>query len=310
LVPMTMGSIKVSNEKKTFYTLFMAWEPGLYEGLVEEVFTVDLLEGRTVRKTDKNKVTVGYNYLVPGRIFKKPMKRGDIILVNDVELEIVGFYDAIGNPQDDSQIYTNIETYLSLFPQHEDQYKFFFARSNPNANPAEVADKMEKKLMKKRDLEEGEEDFSIQTFEQAIKTFGAVLNIINSVLVLIALISVIVAAVNIMNTMYTAVLERTKEIGIMKAVGATRGIIMTIFVIESGTLGLVGSGLGALIGFLIASAGGAIAAGAGYPILKPVFPAWLIIGCLLFGFLLGAISGLMPARQAAKLKPVDSLHYE
>jgi len=113
-----------------------------------------------------------------------------------------------------------------------------------------------------------------------------------------------------MNTMYTAVLERTREIGIMKAIGATNHDILVIFVIESGVLGLIGAALGALLGYLIASAGGAIAAAAGYSILKPVFPAWLVLGCLGFGLALGCASGFLPARQAAQLKPVDSLRYE
>jgi len=110
--------------------------------------------------------------------------------------------------------------------------------------------------------------------------------------------------------MYTAVLERTQEIGIMKAVGAQNSSILFIFVFESGLLGIIGSTVGMGLGYLIAEAGGALAKGAGYALLQPAYPYWLIIGVLLFGFLMGVFSGLAPAVQASKQKPVDALRYE
>nr|MCK4930136.1 FtsX-like permease family protein [Nanoarchaeota archaeon] len=99
-------------------------------------------------------------------------------------------------------------------------------------------------------------------------------------------------------------------IGIMKAVGARNSNILFVFVFESGFLGMVGGILGVGLGFTVASIGGAVAAGAGYSLLKPIFPWYLIIGCILFSFLVGALSGLMPAIRASKQKPVDSLRYE
>jgi len=121
---------------------------------------------------------------------------------------------------------------------------------------------------------------------------------------------VLVAAVNIMNTMYTAVLERTKEIGIMKAIGSRNRYILMIFFFESGILGLIGGTIGILFGYGLAKMGGAIAAEAGYALLQPFFPWWLTVGCLTFAFLVGATSGFFPALQASKLKPVDALRYE
>ena len=115
-----------------------------------------------------------------------------------------------------------------------------------------------------------------------METFGMIINILNGILVLIALISLVVAAVNIMNTMYTAVLERTKEIGVMKAIGAQNNEILSIFVFESGFLGFLGGVAGVILGFLISFTGGKIAAGAGFAMLKPVFPWYLILSCLLF----------------------------
>ena len=113
-----------------------------------------------------------------------------------------------------------------------------------------------------------------------------------------------------MNTMYTAVLERTKEIGIMKAIGAKNKSILFIFIFESGLLGIIGGGLGVMSGYIIAKIGGMIAAASGYSMLQPSFPIYLTLGCLLFAFFVGAGSGFFPAVQASKLKPVDSLRYE
>jgi len=113
-----------------------------------------------------------------------------------------------------------------------------------------------------------------------------------------------------MNTMYTAVLERTKEIGVMKSLGAKNSDIVFIFIFESGLLGSIGGILGVIFGYIIASLGGQAAASAGFSLLKPIFPPVLIIGCILFAFLVGAGAGLLPARQASQLKPVDALRYE
>jgi putative ABC transport system permease protein len=113
-----------------------------------------------------------------------------------------------------------------------------------------------------------------------------------------------------MNTMYTAVLERTKEIGVMKAVGARNSDIMFIFLLESGVIGLIGGIIGVILGYFVAITGGSYAAAAGFSALKPIFPWTLIFGCIFFAFLVGAGSGLLPAIRASKLRPVDSLRYE
>ncbi|MBD3309876.1 FtsX-like permease family protein, partial [Candidatus Woesearchaeota archaeon] len=104
--------------------------------------------------------------------------------------------------------------------------------------------------------------------------------------------------------------ERTKEIGVMKAIGAPNSQILFIFVFESGLLGLLGGFVGILFGWLISKGGGYIAAVTGYSALKPIFPLWLTVSCALFAMIVGAASGLLPAKQASELKPVDALRYE
>ena len=125
------------------------------------------------------------------------------------------------------------------------------------------------------------------------------------------MISLLVGGIGIMNTMYTAVLERTKEIGVMKAIGARNSDILLLFLIESGFLGLaggiIGIGIGAGISKTVEFVGQQML---GSPLLRASFPSWLIIGALVFAVSIGMASGLLPARQASSLQPVDALRYE
>lgn len=111
--------------------------------------------------------------------------------------------------------------------------------------------------------------------------------------------------------MYTAVLERTREIGVMKAVGARNSQILLIFLLESGLMGLVGGALGTAIGALLNFAAVTAAKAAlGAGVLEYGITWWLVLGALGFSFLVGMVSGLLPARAAAKLDPVEALRYE
>ena len=114
-----------------------------------------------------------------------------------------------------------------------------------------------------------------------------------------------------MNTMYTAVLERTKEIGTMKAVGAKNSDILLIFLFEAGLLGLVGGLIGVLIGIGLAKGAEYSAAVAlGSPMIKASMDPIIIFGALVFSFVVGSLSGVAPAYQASRLKPADALRYE
>jgi len=277
--------------------------------LVEEMFGgIEIEEGRDLKKGDVLKATAGYSFTVPDRLFKKPVSVGDKIEINDVEVEIIGFYEEIGSPTDDAQIYLSNEGFEEIFKIEE--FEYIYLRASPGQDPSELAERVKEKFRKYRGQKEGEEDFVVQTFEDIMETFTNVLNILNGVLVLIALISVVVAAVNIMNTMYTSILERTREIGVMKAIGAKNKFILLVFIAESGLLGIIGGAFGIIVGYGISYLGGRIAAIYGLTMLRPASPAWLIISCLLFAFSVGAGSGLLPAFQASKLKPVDALRYE
>jgi putative ABC transport system permease protein len=147
-----------------------------------------------------------------------------------------------------------------------------------------------------------------------------VLSSLNMTLSAIAGISLLVGAIGVMNTMYMSVLERTREIGIMKAVGARDKDVLGLFLIESSLLGILGGALGVLLGVGISGLAGRFISGsltlgavsrmAGSAGLQPAFSAWLICAALGLSLVLGALAGVLPARRGAKLPPVKALRYE
>src|SRR3989344_2691775 len=277
--------------------------------LMEEISSgIEVIKGRNLKKGDVHEAVLGYNFMIPDKLFKKEISVGDSIEINDIPVKVIGFYNQIGNSQDDSQVYLSQEGAKEIFGIKD--YEYVYIRSQYDQNAGEIASKIKEKFRNYRNQKEGEEDFGVQTYEDVIKIFTSIVTILNGILVLIALISVVVAAVNIANTMYTSVLERTQEIGVMKSIGAKNNFILLVFIIESGILGLMGGIIGIILGYSIAKIGEFIARYYGLIMLKPDFPWWLITGCLLFAFLVGAGSGLLPAIQASKQKPVDALRYE
>lgn len=296
------------NEQKRFY--FVSGINTDNIDFIEETFSVKVVKGRRLKEGDFNKAVLGFNYQFEDKIFKRAVSLGDKIEINGNKYEVIGFYEEIGNPQDDTNVWVTGKSFEALFPDSKDEFGFVMLSSQKGVNPSELAGRIEERLRKFKNQEEGKENFFVQTFEDALATFTTIINVIKGMLVLIASVSLIVAFVNIMNTMYTAILERTKEIGVMKAIGAKNSDIMIIFVVESGLIGLIGGVLGVLLGYFVSSIGGSIAAANGFALLKPAYPAYLIIGCLLFSMMVGAAAGFFPARRASKLKPVDALRYE
>lgn len=282
-----------------------------YTRLIEETFSVSIDKGRSLKSGEIDKVVLGYNYQLNNNIFEKGLSTGDKITINDVPFTVVGFYSQVGNPQDDANIYMTKEGAENLYGDRiKDKFGFAIIRADKGVSTTLLAEQISTRLRKHKNEKEGEEDFFVQSFEDALKTFSNVVTIINAVLVMIAIISMIVAFVNIMSTMYTAVIERTKEIGIMKSIGARNNFIMFIFVLEAGLLGFIGGVAGVVLGYIFASIGGLIAASSGFSLLQPSFPIWLIIGCIAFATAVGAGSGYLPARHASRLKPVDAIRYE
>jgi putative ABC transport system permease protein len=277
--------------------------------LLFEAMDLDVDEGRWLKKGDSKKVMVGYNYKYR-KLFDSPIRSGNKIYLNEVEFEVVGIVDQVGNPQDDQQVYVSMEDLDDVFDSG-DRVDVIWTQVKKGEDIEKVAERTEKKLMNFRDVDEKTVDFTIQTPKEMVAIFNNILNILLAFLIGIGSISVIVGGIGIANTMYTSVLERNKEIGTMKAIGAKNSDILLIFVIESGILGLVGGGLGLLVGIIIAKSIEYISAVLiGSDIIRASMNPYLLVGVLLFAFFIGIVSGLTPSYQASKLKPVDALRYE
>jgi putative ABC transport system permease protein len=302
-----VGNAKIEFNNQARYFMVAGFPLDTTDLLIESVgYKID--EGRFLKKGDSGKVMVGNSY--KGNFFKRPVKAGDKITINGNDFTVVGILKSVGSPTDDSLVYMPEDDFRALFnvTKRVDQ---IIIQVKPGENLNVVANATKKKLMNYRDVTEKTIDFNLSTPEELLSSINTILLILTVILGAIAFISIIVGAIGIANTMYTSVLERTKEIGVMKAIGAKNSDILWIFVIESGMLGIIGGILGLILGYGIGKLIEIIAIqGLGTNLLRIATPWYLIVGCLLFAFLIGAFSGLFPARAASKIKPADTLRYE
>jgi putative ABC transport system permease protein len=300
------GEIIFKGEKKYFMVGGLPLERAQ---LFEEVGSYGAEDGRLLKEGDIGKVELGYDFGY-GKLFSKQIRAGDRITINGKEFVVEGIMTKVGNPSDDSNIIISYEDAEELFNLNG-RVDVIYAQVSEGEDVKTVADRTEKRLLNYRGLTKKTIDFSISTPEELLNSFKAILNILTVFLLGVAAISLLVGAIGITNTMYTSVLERTREIGIMKAIGAKNSDIMSIFLIESGLLGLVGGIIGVLLGYGLSKVVELIAAQSlGTDLLRAASPMYLIVGCLAFGFLVGAISGTLPAMRASKTNVVDALRYE
>jgi len=178
------------------------------------------------------------------------------------------------------------------------------ARVKKGYDVEEVADRVEE------ELNAGGADITAVTYSDISDAIGTMTSTVSAFLAGIAGIALLVGAVGVMNTMFTSVLERTREIGVMKAVGAKNSHILLIFLIESGMMGLVGGIVGTGLGLGLSAVASAFIGRFFSVRMAVVASPGLILITLAGSFLLGAIAGLWPARRAAKLPPVEALRYE
>jgi len=301
VVPAIFISTEVKYKKEVGFTLIN----GIPSENFEEFFldsNSQLKEGRFIEPGDRFEAVVGSR--VVEDMFDNPLKLGSKIEIRGREFEIVGILEEIGNSQDDNQINIPLETAREIFNKPDDVDGIIAQVKSPDDIPL-LQERIERELERDRH----DTNFQVVTATQILEQIGEVLGVIQFVLVGIAAISLIVGGIGIMNSMYTSVLERTKEIGIMKAIGAKNSDIFQIFLIESGLIGLVGGLFGTLLGTGIALIIGQLSKNSGFLLIVKIEALVLIFG-LLFAFFVGVISGVLPAVQASKLRPADALRYE
>ncbi|MBI3035132.1 ABC transporter permease [Candidatus Woesearchaeota archaeon] len=301
--------LEFSKEVKFYFAASM---PDDEEGreLITEVNRYEPESGRLLKKGDRLKAFIGNNVANKG-IFKKRIELGNTIKINDAGFEVVGILKKSGNPQQDRVVIAPEDTLRQVLKIEKEKVDVIAVQVQKGVDVSKVAEEIEKAMRRDRDLEIGKEDFEVQTPQQILETLDTILTMVEVVLIGIAAISLLVGGIGIANTMYTAVVERTKEIGIMKSVGAQNKDILLIFIIESGLLGLAGGAIGIALGIGLSKLVEFLAFRfLGTSLIKALFPWYLIAGSLIFSFLVGTASGFFPAKQAASLKPVDALRYE
>jgi len=301
------GTLRFNKKDTTAYLVSVpdGWE----RKEVERIANLEASHGRLLKDGDKHRAVLGSNY-VKESTFGKPVLIGQRIEILGRPFEVVGILERKGSFIVDNAVILNDEVMREMFdePEKVDILAVIVA----NVDELEVVqERIERLLRKERGVKKGDDDFSVQTAKKALESLNDTLFAVQLFVYIIAGISLLVGGIGIMNTMYTAVLERTRDIGIMKSIGARNRDIFALFFIESGFLGTVGGLAGILIGAGLAlglSAAGRIALGA--DLIQAHFPWWLMPGALLFSFIVGSVAGIVPALQASGLRPVDALRHK
>ncbi len=301
-------AIEFGNEAQTTFAMSLP-EDTEENLLVTKVHNLRAETGRLLKKGDKRKIVLGYN-LAHKLVFSRNIHVGDKLFVSGKEYRVIGVADRVGDPASDTTVFLMEEDMRSLLSLPK-EYTALMIQIEEGESPQKIADAVKRALLRDRHQKEGKEDFDVETSEELLRKLTSILQIVTGVLGGIAAVSLLVGGIGIMNTMYTAVLERTRDIGIMKAIGATNADIMAIFLIESGLLGAAGGIAGILLGTILSKGVELLAAHIWGPnLLHASIPWYLLLGALGFSFFVGMISGALPARQAARLKPSDALRYE
>ena len=303
------NQIKVEYNDKVSFSLATSMPGGEDRKDIEEAIGYEVEKGRMLDDSDKYMTVIGSS-LADKKTFGKEIIPGSKIKLEGKGFKVVGILEKKGNFILDSSVLLNEDAQRELFDESADEYDMMGIRVKEGVDIEKVKEDVKKLLRKKRDVEEGEEDFSVETAQNIVENLNNILLAVNIFVWIIAGISLVVGGIGIMNTMYTSVLERTKEIGIMKSIGARNSTIFTLFFIESGFLGSVGGIVGILLGVFFAVSLAAIGRAAlGVDLISAHFSATLILGALLFSFIVGTVFGVLPAYRASKLNPVDALRY-
>lgn len=294
------------DDKSRFTAVFASSTDPKSVRFIESIDFFALETGKYPKPAEKYKAAIGSKMGV--NLFDRDIKIGEKITIEGQKFDVVAITKLSGNPLHDTKAAIPLDTAREIFDA-PDELSMIFVEVSEGFEPEDVAENIEVAMRRDHKVKEGEEDFSVMTSEQLISSAKSLLGIVQVFLIGISLISLIVGGVGIMNTMYTSVLERTKEIGIMKAIGARNSDIMSMFLIESGTLGVIGGVIGVAMGYAIGKTAELIAVSSGVTILTVNYSFELILGAMIFSFLIGAISGTFPAIEASRKNPVDSLRY-
>jgi putative ABC transport system permease protein len=273
--------------------------------------SINLTAGRNFVPADlrlRSKVTiVGPKVLEKLGIKGNPL--GRIISTSSLSLEVVGVLEeqgsSLGNDPDD-QLVIPLSTGLALLTDQQRRQLFFQARIDPRLSADDGQDLVKDALRRIKGVKAKErEGFQVFSPKQITGIIGNITGYITAVAGGMVSIALLVGGIGIMNIMLVSVTERTREIGIRKAVGAKRRDVLTQFLIEAALLSVFGGAVGIVLGYI----GGASLGQALFGVVGAI-PLWAVVSAFGVPALIGVIFGLYPAAKASKLDPIDALRYE
>ncbi len=285
---------------------------GYDPALFKEFVTTSLLSGRYLSTGDINSIVIGNS--IAQSVYKRKLEIGYFLTINDKSFRVVGILSpSSGFGSSDNLIYMSTKDAREILSEtitlEKDEFSSIGVKVDNPDFIEETTENIENALRNSHHVAKGKEDFSIISSLGLQQQLSAITVGITIFLGVIAAVSLLVGGIGVANTMFTSVLEKTKDIGIMKAIGAKNSDILLIFLLNSGMLGLVGGLLGIifaiLISLLMPFVGLSFGPG-GSTLTMPINQSLLLFG-VIFSILIGMISGVIPA---SKLKPVDALRYE
>ena len=268
-----------------------------------------LADGRFITPADdlhRRDVTVLAAKVVE-RLFKPEDPVGKEIVVDGHAFEVIGTLEKykgfLGDNPDDNDIFIPYWTYKKIYPDAKDHFLSVLAYGG---RMAEAEDEVRGLLRRRRHVKLSDPDnFGISTAESLISDFRGIIGTVALVMVVISSIGLLVGGIGVMNIMLVSVTERTREIGVRKAIGARRRDIVWQFLLEAIVLtasgGLIGIAVGLLLSFLIRVF---------VPGLPSTVPLWSVVAGFVVATSVGLFFGLWPALKAARLDPIVALRYE
>jgi len=238
---------------------------------------------------------------------------GETIRISGQPFRIIGVLESRGGGMGGSQdnvVYIPLTTAQSrLIHRNNNKYDIVFAQAVSPDQVTSASDEVSQILRSRHRTEIGVDDFTVMTQQDIVSTAQTITGVLTIFLGGIAAISLLVGGIGIMNIMLVSVTERTREIGLRKAIGARKRDILIQFLTESALLSLLGGIIGIALGWLIAFAVGKIAEATGSP-FTPAVGLNAVLLATIFATAVGLFFGIYPANRAANLEPVEALRYE
>jgi putative ABC transport system permease protein len=303
------GSVVYGNE--TYIPQIIGAEARIYSDIFNVYPEKGEMFGDDAVKEKASVAVIGYK--VNQKLFGQSSGLGEKISVNGRKFKVVGVLPKSGqvafNDVDTLVLipYTTALTYL----KGGNHFNEFIVRVDDPINLKRTEKDVEYTLRELHDLDEGEKnDFVIRTPESLVAQVGTILLSLTIFLSAVVAVALVVGGIGIMNMMLVSVTERTREIGLRKAVGATNKDILSQFLLEAMMLTFMGGAVGIVFGALVSY-------GAGLLVLKFTDLAWTFklpisvsVGALVFSVVIGLVFGLYPARKASRKSPMEALRYE